>query len=170
MVSSPLFVRQSAVSTSFHSSPLLKHLTTTSYPLRPEAQCGITNVTVFSKCRAPGLSNGSSMTSLTTASLSNRGGERKRGFHLRTVKRLSSGTAPGGKIKCIPACLIGQYATASPLKIKKRKTSNFCFFFRFWRAEMVQWRRPSPSKNVVWVRFRTPSHICTELVDSTIRT
>ena len=122
MVSSPLFVRQSAVSTSFHTSPLLKHLTTTSYPLRPEAQCGITNVAVFSKCRAPGLSNDSSMTSLTTASLSNRGGERKRGFHLQTVETLPSGTAPGGKIKYIPACLREQYATALPLKIKIVKT------------------------------------------------
>ena len=118
VVFSPLFVRQSAVSTSFHSSPRLKHLTTTSYPLRSEAQCGITNVTGLSKCRAPGLSNDSSMTSLTTASLSNRSGERKRGFHLRTVETLPS----GGKIKCIPACLREQYVTASPLKIKRVKT------------------------------------------------
>ena len=122
MVFSPLFVRQSAVSTSFHSSPPLKHFTTNSYPLRSEAQCGIINVTVLSKCKAPGLSNNSSITSLTTASLSNRSGERKRGFHRRTFETLPSATAPGGGIKCIPACLREQYATASSLKIKREKT------------------------------------------------
>ena len=141
-VFSPPIVRQSAVSTSFQSPSRLKHLTTTSYPLRFEAQCGITNVTVLSKCRAPGRSNDTSMTSLTTASFSNRTGERKRGFHLRTVQRMSSATAPGGKIKCIPACLIEQYATASPLKIKKRKTSDFCLFLGFGEQRWCRGKGP----------------------------
>ena len=34
---------------------------------------------------------------------------------------------------------------------------------------MVQQRKRPPSTIVAWVRFRTPSHICTELVDSIIR-
>ena len=78
--------------------------------------------------------------------------------------------AQGRKIKCIPTCLIEQYATASPLKIKKIKNLRFLINCGFWKAEMVQWRKRSPSTNVARVRFRTPSHICTELVDYTIRT
>ena len=124
MFFSPFFVRQSAVSTSFHSSPLLKHLITTSYPLRSEAQCGITNVTDLPRSRPPGLSSDSSMTSLTTASLSNRGGERKRGFHLQTVETLPSDTMPGGNIKCMPTCLRKQCVTALPLKLKSKKKNQ----------------------------------------------
>ena len=78
--------------------------------------------------------------------------------------------AQGRKIKCKPTCLIEQYATASPLKIKKIKNLRFLINCGFWKAEMVQWRKRSPSTNVARVRFRTPSHICTELVDYTIRT
>ena len=125
MVFSPIFVRQSAVSRSFHSSPLLKHFITTSYPLRSEAQCGITSVTDLSRSRPPGLSNDNSMTSLTTASMSNRGGERKRGFHLRTVETLPSDTMPGGKIKCMPTCLRKQCVKALPLKMESKKKIRF---------------------------------------------
>ena len=162
MVFLPLFVRQSAVSTSFHSSPLLKHLITTSYPLRSEAQCGITNVTDLSRSRPPGLSNDSSMTSLTTASMSNSGGERKRGFHLRT---LPSDTMPGGNIKCMPTCLRKQCVTALPLKIEGKKI-RFLINCGFWRAEMVQWRKRSLFNNVACVRFRDRHYIRVEIVGS----
>ena len=102
-------------------------------------------MTVLSKCRAPGLSNDSSMSSLTTASLSNRSGERKRGFHIRTVETLSASTAPGGGIKCVPTCLRGQYATASPLKIKKEKTPIADQLWVFESRNGAAARKRSPS-------------------------
>ena len=120
-------------------------------------------MTVLSKCRAPGLSNDSSMSSLTTASLSNRSGERKRGFHIRTVETLSASTAPGGGIKCIPTCLRGQYATASPLKIKKEKTP---IADQLWVFES---RNGAAAKALAVHGFRIRGDICTELVGSFLR-
>ena len=120
-------------------------------------------MTVLSKYRAPGLSNDSSMSSLTTASLSNRSGERKRGFHIRTVETLSVATAPGGEIRCVPTCLRGQYAPASPLKIKKEKTP---IAVQLWVFES---RNGAAAKALAVHGFRIRGDICTELVGSFLR-
>ena len=107
-----------------------------------------------------GLSNDSSMTSLTTASLSNRSGERERGFHLRTVETTALSHCTRRENQVYTSLLIeGNMQQLRPLKIKKSKNFRFLFIFGFWRAEMVLWRKRSPSTNVAWVRFRTPSPI-----------
>ena len=120
-------------------------------------------MTVLSKYRGPGLSNDSSMSSLTTASLSDRSGERKRGFYIRTVETLSATTASGGGIKCVPTCLRGQYGTASPLKIKKEKTP---IADQLWVFES---RNGAAAKALAVHGFRIRGDICTELVGSFLR-
>ena len=113
-------------STSSHSllSLSLSLLITSSYPCRSGALCERTNFTSELNSKVSLVFVDISITLLTTASCSWRGGEQALHFHLLTTIKVGSDTASGGNVRWTAPSLRSQRAPSLvtlPLKYKLQK-------------------------------------------------